>query len=157
MVSGRAAEDIYGISLNGTGCDHAATRSRRDQIRTSRLAAAVTPDPGDAVISFKGTGRRTLDALVVDFDADTVTCSDCGHVHCSPSENLLPHLREICTPLKAAGPVRGEDYDVGRFRLRQLCCSGCGTMVDVQVALNGAPRPFFRIDSWTSPSALHQE
>ena len=48
-------------------------------------------------------------------------------------------------PLEAAGPVRGEDYDTGRFRLRQLCCSSCGGLVDVQVALDGAPRPYFRI------------
>jgi N-methylhydantoinase B len=157
VVSPQAATEIYGISLNGPACDHAATRLRRDEIRATRLATAVKPDPGDAMITFKGTGRRTLDALVVDFEADTVACSDCGHVHCTPAENLLPHLREACTPLQAAGPVRGEDYDVGRFRLRQLCCSGCGTLVDVQVALNGAPRPFFRIENWTSPSALHQE
>jgi len=35
--------------------------------------------------------------------------------------------------------VRGEDYDRGRFRLRQLCCSACGGLVDVQVVLDGAP------------------
>jgi N-methylhydantoinase B len=149
VVSPEAAAAIYGVSLTASGCDHAATRSRRGEIRAGRLASALEPDPGDAVISFSGTGRRTLDALVVDFDAGTVSCSDCGHVHCSPDQNLLAHLREVTSPLDAAGPVRGEDYDVGRFRLRQLCCGACGTLVDVQVALKGAPRPFFRIDNWT--------
>lgn len=152
VVSQEAAADIYGVSLNASGCDHAATRLRREAIRAARLASAVKPEPGDAVISFKGTGRRTLDALVVDFDADRVTCSDCGHVHCRPGDNLLLHLRESIIPLKAAGPVRGEDYDVGRFRLRQLCCGACGTLVDVQVALKDAPRPYFRIDNWFSPT-----
>ena len=66
---------------------------------------------------------------------------------------LATHLREVNAPLKAAGPVRGEDYDTGRFRLRQLCCSGCGMLVDVQVALDGAPRPFFRIENWPAPTA----
>lgn len=152
VISPEAAADIYGVSLTDTGCDHAATVSRRDDLRAARLVSAVAPDPGDARISFKGSGRRTLDALVVDFDADTVACSDCGHVYCSPKENLLSHLRELYTPVEAAGPVRGEDYDVGRFRLRQLCCSACGTLVDVQVAYQGAPRPFFRIDGWPDPA-----
>jgi N-methylhydantoinase B len=157
VISPQAAHDIYGVSSSDTGCDHAATRVRRDEIRTARLALAVQPDPGDAVISFAGAGRWTLDALVVDFDAGSVACSDCGHVHCRPADNLLPHLREAYTPLSAAGPVRGEHYDVGRFRLRQLCCSACGTLVDVQVALDGAPRPFFRIDNWIRPSGPHKE
>ena len=100
-----------------------------------------------------GTGpREFFEVLKVDFDAGAVTCLDCGQVHCSPGDNLLSHLREVLDPLRSAGPVRGEDYDAGRFRLRQLCCSACGTLVDVQVALDGAPRPYFQIQSWAADS-----
>jgi N-methylhydantoinase B len=66
-------------------------------------------------------------------------------VHGAPGENLFPRLRELAVPLRTAGPVRGEDYDERRFKLRQLCCSGCGALVDVQVALDGAPRPRMRM------------
>jgi hypothetical protein len=55
-------------------------------------------------------------------------------------------LREAKAPLAAAGGVRGEDYDNGRFKLRLLCCRHCGTLVDAQVALDGAPRSTWRID-----------
>lgn len=154
-VSPGAASDIYGVVLDGNGeCDVAATERRRQELRRQRLAASVAPQPGDVVVSFTGTGRRTVaETLVVDFDRKAVACAECGHVHCGPHENLLPHLREISAPLNAAGPVRGEDYDQGRFRLRQLCCSHCGSLVDVQVALDGAPRPFFRIDNWPVAAA----
>ena len=72
-------------------------------------------------------------------------CAQCGHHHCGPGDDLVRHLGELVTPLTAAGPVRGEDYDRGRFRLRQLCCRACGVLVDVQVAFEGAPRPFMRL------------
>lgn len=154
IVSPDAARNIYGVILDPAGtCDLAATAARRAALRQERLAQAVVPEPGDAVISFRGQGCRTIgDSLVVDLEAGKVACGNCGKVHCRPEENLLDHLREVLSPLDAAGPVRGEDYDVGRFRLRQLCCSGCGTLVDVQVALDGAPRPYFRIDGWPQPN-----
>ena len=146
-VSREAAHDIYGLVLIGDGAaDKAATEARRKVIRQERLAAAVAIDPGDAVVSFPGAGQLTFgDVLVVDSNADSVACGQCGQRHCGASDNLLDHLREVRTPLSAAGPVRGEDYDAGRFHLRQLCCTNCGTLVDVQVALDGAPRPFMQI------------
>ena len=146
-VSREAAHDIYGLVLTGDGAaDDGATQARREEIRQDRLAAAVAIDPGDAVVSFAGAGQLTFgDALVVDSDADSVACGHCGRRHCGANDNLLDYLREVRAPLSAAGPVRGEDYDVGRFHLRQLCCANCGALVDVQVALDGAPRPFMQI------------
>lgn len=148
VISAAAAHDIYGLVLGPDGAvDAAATAQRRDAIRAARLAAAAVPAPDDAVISFDGTGTtRVGDALVVDFDQDAVRCGHCGHRHCGPRDNLLPALRQVMTPLAAAGSVRGQDYDAGRFKLRQLCCSACGTLVDVQLAFDGAPRPFYRVD-----------
>ncbi|MBM3559483.1 MAG: hypothetical protein FJX53_06355 [Alphaproteobacteria bacterium] len=146
-VSLVAAGDIYGVVLAADGsADAVATEASRAEIRRARLAGAVAIDPGDAIVSFAGVARlRFGDALEIDATADAVTCAQCGHRHCGPRDNLLPHLRELLSPLSSAGPVRGEDYDVGRFKLRQLCCANCGTLVDTQVALDGAPRPFMRL------------
>ena len=154
-VSAGAAADIYGVVLGGDGaCDAKATEARRAEVRQARLKQAVAPDLDDAVMTFAGSGRRSVaETLKIDFDKDIVACGDCGHVHCRPQDNLLKHLREVNAALRTAGPVRGEDYDVGRFRLRQLCCSNCGGLVDVQVALDGAPRPYFRIDDWPVAAA----
>jgi len=154
-VSPQAAADIYGVVLDANGqCDAAATEERRAMLRQQRVANGGKPASIDANITFGGSGRQKIGAaLIVDFEKDAVVCSHCGHRHCGPSEDLLPNLCEILSPLNAAGPVRGEDYDRGRFRLRQLCCSGCGTFVDVNVALDGATRPYFRVENWPQPSA----
>lgn len=156
-VSSPAAADIYGVILDERGqCDAKATEARRAALRLQRLKQAVVPEPSDAAMTFVGEGRRSIaETLAIDFDRNEVTCAACGHVHCRSEDNLLQHLREVNAPLNAAGPVRGEDYDTGRFRLRQLCCSNCGGLVDVQVALDGAPRPYFRINKW--PSAAKAE
>lgn len=150
VVSTEAAAGIYGVVLDRAGqLDSKATERQRAAIRKRRLTESVSPEPGDVPMTFAGSGRRTIaETLTVDFEKDTVTCGECGHIHCRPQDDLLPHLREVKAPLKTAGPVRGEDYDTGRFHLRQLCCSKCGGLVDVQVALNGAPHAHFRIDGW---------
>lgn len=153
VISQKAALEIYGVVLGEAGdADDKGTETQRASIRRRRLEQSATPAPHDTIVSFSGAGIQTIaDVLVVDFARDEVICGDCGHVHCRPADNLLTHLAELNTSLDAAGPVRGEDYDRGRFRLRHLCCSNCGGLVDVQVALDGAPRPYFRIDGWPQP------
>jgi len=150
IVSLKAATEIYGVVLDAEhGWDSQATERQRAALREQRLLQAVVIQPGDAVMTFGGSGQRTIgDALTIDFDDDVVKCTHCGHVHGRPADNLLHHLREVNAPLKTAGPVRGEDYDTGRFQLRQLCCSNCGSLVDVQVALDGAPRPYSCVADW---------
>lgn len=145
-ISAQAAADIYGAVIGQAGLDEPATADRRQELRAARLEQGAAPEPGDAAISFAGAGRLALgDGLVIDPDAGSVSCGHCGHRHCGPDDNLLAHLREVLAPLCAAGPVRGEAYDRGRFRLRQLMCSNCGALTDAQVALDGAPRPFLRL------------
>jgi N-methylhydantoinase B len=154
VISGPAAGDIYGVSLDAQGhADPAATVARRAELLAERRRAAVTPDPGDAVIRFRGRGRiKVGEVLVVDFDGDSVRCARCQGRLCAPQDNLLVHLGEIRVPLSAAGPVRGESYDRGRFHQRMLCCRQCGSLLDVQVALAGAPRPFFRLEAEPDPN-----
>ena len=145
-VSAAAARDIYGVVLRHDGvADSEATVKQRSGLRRSRLEAAQAPS-GDGELAFTGRGRhRYGEAFELDFERGEIRCASCGHAHGKPGENLLPRLKELNTPLRAAGAVRGEDYEERRFKLRQLCCAGCGTLVDVQVALHGAPRPRMRV------------
>jgi N-methylhydantoinase B len=147
-VSEAAARDIYGVVIGAGGrLDAGATEKRRAEIRAARLAAAAVPEGGGAEMRFAGRGVLHVGhALTVDFDGNEILCAHCGKVHCRADEDLLPALRELAAPLAAAGSVRGQDYDAGRFSLRQLCCRHCGTLVDARVALDGAPRSYFRID-----------
>jgi len=145
-VSAAAARDIYGVVLRHDGvADSEATVKQRSGLRRSRLEAAQAPS-GDGELAFTGRGRhRYGEAFELDFERGEIRCASCGRAHGKPGENLLSRLKELNTPLRAAGAVRGEDYEERRFKLRQLCCAGCGTLVDVQVALDGAPRPRMRM------------
>ena len=145
-VSAAAARDIYGVVVRHDGAaDPEATAKQRSGLRGRRLEAAQVPS-GDGELAFTGRGRhRYGEAFELDFERGEIRCASCGHAHGKPGENLLPRLKELNTPLRAAGAVRGEDYEERRFKLRQLCCAGCGTLVDVQVALDGAPRPRMRV------------
>ena len=147
VVSGEAAHEIYGVVMAPSGsADVNASTARRDAIRRARLQAATTPS-SDGSLVFRGRGEhRYGDALRADLDRRIVCCGHCSEPIGAAGENLLATLRELTTPLRAAGPVRGEDYDEGRFRLRQLCCPHCGSLVDVQVALDGTPHPHLAFD-----------
>jgi N-methylhydantoinase B len=142
VISDTAAREIYGIAMTTSGeLALDATLLVRNAIRKERLARA-TPVARDASIQFAGHGRhRYGEALVIDFAANAIVCGHCDQRHCGTNENLALHLRGYELLLNAAGPVRGEDYDRGRFELRHLCCAHCALLVDVQVALKEAPRP----------------
>ena len=115
-------------------------------MRRARLASAGPPAAGDAVLAFEGTGsHRFGDALVLALDERRIACARCDAPLGAPGDNLLGRLRELVLPVSAAGPVRGEDYDRGRFGLRLLLCPGCGAAVDAHLAFDGAPRPSMRI------------
>jgi len=146
VVSKAAAREIYGVDLAPDGtADVEMTEARRRSLRQARLAG-TTAVGGEAAWVIEGRGdHRYGDALVARLDDGRIECGQCGHLLGAPGENLLGVLREFTTPLSAAGAVRGEDYERGRFRLRHLCCPGCGGLVDVQVALDGAPRPSYRM------------
>ncbi len=146
-VSGAVARDVYGVVLDEDhALDEAATAVRREDLLRERLAEAGVPELDDAEMSFAGIGDRPI-GTALRIEDSAVLCGVCGHRHCGSEENLLLHLRELNRPLSSASPVRGEDYDRGRFSLRHLLCSECGTLVDTQVAMHGAPRPFMRLGS----------
>jgi N-methylhydantoinase B len=146
VISARSATEIYGVAVKADGSlDAELTQRNRQALRQARLARGVQPSGGE--LRFSGRGKHSFgDALQVDLDLGVVACGYCGQRHCSSNEDVLGHLVQVDAPLSSAGPVRGEDYDNGRFKLRQLCCAHCGGLVDTQVALDGAPRPSMSID-----------
>jgi N-methylhydantoinase B len=146
-VSAGAARAIYGVVLRGDGePDADATAYERGAIRRARLAAAKPPVVEDAIFAFDGNGsHRFGDALVLALDDRRIACARCDATLGAPGDNLLARLGELVLPLTAAGPVRGEDYDRGRFGLRLLVCPRCGAAVDAHLAFAGAPRPSMRV------------
>jgi N-methylhydantoinase B len=141
-VSLHAAREIYGVVLMaGGGADVGGTTSLRQEIRNARIAQLTSPAEGGSLV-LSGRGKhRYGDVLRASLDRGEIACGHCGTIVGAPGENLMPALGEFSGPLDVAGPVRGEDYDEGRFKLRHLCCKQCGGLVDVQVALDGASRP----------------
>jgi N-methylhydantoinase B len=144
VISAEAARGIDGVALREDGAlDAAATDARRAALRKERVTGAVA---GKGELVFTGRGKhRYGDAFHMDFERGEIRCGHCSHVLGAPGQNLAASLKEFDAPLWAAGAVRGEDYDEGRFKLRHLCCGHCGALVDVQVALDGAPRPGMRM------------
>lgn len=146
-VSLDAARAIYGVVIGAGGAaDARATANERSAARTARLAAARAPTVDDAVLAFDGTGsHRFGEALRLELDSRRIACARCDEPLGAPGENLLPKLRETVLPLAAAGAVRGQDYERGRFGLRLLLCPGCGGAIDAHLAFEGAPRPSMRL------------
>ncbi|WP_424139174.1 hydantoinase B/oxoprolinase family protein [Roseomonas chloroacetimidivorans] len=140
-VSNSAAADIYGVALSADGmADLGATEAKRDAIRAARKAMAGQGAAASTAVSFPGPGRAALGtALVVDGGEGAVSCGHCGERICGTQDNLYAALGLVEAPLTAAGPVRGEAYHRGRFKLRQFICRSCGNLTDVQVGLDGAP------------------
>ncbi len=146
VVSAEAATGIYGIAVNADGSlNTEETQRSRRALRQARLARGVRPTGG--VLRFGGRGQHKFgDVFDLDLDHGIVACGYCGQRHCGADEDVLARLIEVNDPLCSAGPVRGEDYDRQRFKLRQLCCAHCGGLVDTQVALEGAVRPAMSVD-----------
>jgi N-methylhydantoinase B len=140
-VSPQVCANVYGVVLSAGGeADAAATQAARSALRSARRAAATTLGGADFTLTYEGEGCVAIGpSLTIDMDAGAVSCTQCGHRHCGPDQDLAAALGLVQTALHSAGPVRGESYDVGRFKLRQFICRGCGTLVESQVGMLGAP------------------
>ena len=145
-VSRNAATQIYGVALSADGIvDNGGTAALRGAIREARIGRLERPHDGGAFV-MRGGGEHRYAGMRADLGHGRIACEHCGHAIGAPDEDLLPKLGEFTAPLDAAGPVRGEDYDEGRFGLRHLCCPNCGGLFDVQVALDGVARPHIAFD-----------
>ena len=145
-VSATCATKVYGVALNSDGSvDGKKTLTTRSDLRQGRLKIAKKPIEGGQM-KFSGTGQHQYgQALSIDGDKGIVQCINCEEVIGKTGENLMPKLQEFTLALDSAGPVRGESYDLGRFKLRHLCCPHCAGLIDVQVALGESPRPHIEL------------
>ncbi|MDR7554346.1 MAG: hydantoinase B/oxoprolinase family protein [Armatimonadota bacterium] len=152
LVSPEVARTVYGVVLDDHGnVDDDATAQRRHAIRADRRRGARLPTAGSHAVAGGGVGRvgaeddsqRVGEYLRIDRGRRQYECGVCGHLLGPADASLYDLLAEQLLPLTAAGPVRGESYDRGRFALRALYCPGCWTQVEVHVQLRGGvPRAF---------------
>jgi N-methylhydantoinase B len=138
LVSRVAALRDYGVAIDGDHVDAAATATERYERRRVRLDGRA-PRPRTRVRA----GRRL--STHFDLDQGRVVCAGCSAEICDaggPIMAALPcteHSAGVRFALTALYP--GSE----RFRLRRFHCPGCGTQVDVQIALAGDP-PFETIE-----------
>ncbi|MBI3075910.1 MAG: hydantoinase B/oxoprolinase family protein [Deltaproteobacteria bacterium] len=156
LVSPASAEAIYGVVFRqGTSePDVAATAQRRQALRQARLgngegrgSQSTVPETAPAL---QGRGERLQpgeigpaarfkvgDLLGLAEDG-RAWCLRCGAM-LSTAGNYKERAIRWEAPLSAAGPIRGELYDRGRFVLACWGCPGCGVLLDAGVRLKGSP------------------
>ncbi|MDR7533744.1 MAG: hydantoinase B/oxoprolinase family protein [Armatimonadota bacterium] len=149
LVSRDVAWAVYGVALDGTGgVDEAATEARRRSIVAERRQHARRPLPHASAPIPEADAAALVPVgpyLGIDWTRRVYACRVCRRTLGPAEANLYDLLAEAELPLVAAGPVRGEHYDRGRFFLRALYCPGCGTQVDVHVQLRGGTPRAFRL------------
>lgn len=150
LVSAEVAWAIYGVVLDGTGSVNVgATEQRRQAIRQERISTLKAPratgTSKDVGVALAGGRERIGEYLLLDRMHWVYICRICGRVLGSADSNLYDLLAERELALNAAGPVRGEAYDRGRFYLRALYCPSCATQIEVHVQLRGGVEREFRL------------
>jgi N-methylhydantoinase B len=143
IISKKAAKDIYGVVISEEEkLNIKETQSLRQSIRKQKMLESIAIDSSQSVLRFKTNKTFTFgNALKINGKSKKITCLQCDKTIGKSGENLLGHLKQRITHLKDAGPVRGQDYDHGRFKLRQLLCPSCGSAIETNLAFEGAPPP----------------
>jgi N-methylhydantoinase B len=142
LVTEAPARDIYGVVFDGARLDADATRRRRLEIRSERLGREV-----DAGLvgrrEVEATGMWMSEYLQRAGDGST-QCTWCGATVAPAGEDWKEHAQRLRAPTSIAGPERGAE----EFELIEALCPGCGTMLDVDLAM-GEDRPLNdRVESW---------
>jgi N-methylhydantoinase B len=140
LVSIQAARDDYGVMIietpSGSQVDlievDRVRRLRREHRigRAARTGAAAPPH---------GTRLSSAFTLIESEDGSRICCSRCGADLCSAAANVHDHLVVDERPAHDRWPVTGRVEGSHRFRNRHYFCPGCGTQVDVTVAVAGSP------------------
>ena len=167
-VSVAAARDIYGVVVEHGLADEAVTQRLREDIRALRLTRATPPGSGlrgssgdDGAVelpaSFSGVSGTSVigsidyaETLVFDFDTNEVRCRSCDHILGSATDDFRSRALHESRPASAAGQARGEDYldpDDSVFLDVYYCV--CGIQLEVDVRVEGFPRPGFRLAAST--------
>jgi N-methylhydantoinase B len=142
LVSPESARDIYGVVLSGDSADLAATSQRREAVRQVRVPDARLP--ADRPTPARGS-LRYGEYVELDPETNRMWCGRCGHTLGRFDDDLRQAATRLIVPLTAAGPIRGEEYDRGRFHLELYCCPGCAVQLEADVVQVDGPRPSFRL------------
>jgi N-methylhydantoinase B len=147
LVTEAPARDIYGVVLDGASLDADATRRRRLEIRAERLGREV-----DAELvgrrEVEATGMRMSEYLQRANDGST-QCTWCGATVAPAGQEWKQPAQLRRSPVSIAGPQRGAE----EFELIEALCPGCGTMLDIDLAM-GDDRPLNdRVESWPEVGA----
>lgn len=154
-VSPQVAAEVYGVLLTDGMVDEAATTAKRRSIVEQRLRTGL---PGSQVLAPlglsleeephrpRGKGAlRYADSVEFDFDRDVAACLRCSHGLGKATEDFRYGCLVDVSSVRAAGPVRGDDYDQGRVLLRRYYCPRCGRQLEADVTMTGAPERGFRL------------
>ncbi len=132
-VSAAAATDIYGVVLVEKEVDVKATERRRLELRAERLGGALP----DSWTTPAGNGALEVGAIRSSDDGRS-SCGCCGkQLGDQGMQSAYAAGRVIDLPVSAAGPTRGQDYGNHGFRLRQLVCPRCGTLLLTELSYEG--------------------
>jgi N-methylhydantoinase B len=132
LVTAQAAARDYAVVITNEAVDLAATETLRQARRRERLGGRA-PRPRDRMRA----GRRLSSHF--DVDGGRVVCAGCGHDVCAAGAPIQPNLVLDEVPAGQRFPLTDRYAGSERFRVRRSYCAGCGTQVDVQVALAGEP------------------
>ena len=134
-VTGAHAAAVYGVVLDGESVDPEATDRRRAALRGARLGRGPLPEPPPAALP---AGHRWLDETVVVSGAGETSCGRCGTGMAGPEENYKLGCRMVETPLGDTDRVWVDPttyVDDETLVFREFVCSGCGTLVETEIAL----------------------
>jgi N-methylhydantoinase B len=140
LVSREWAERVYGVVLDERGrVDPDGTARRRDEIRGERRAAAgVDGAAGDGSVTpwdAESEGVRLNEALFYDLRGGARYRCRCGHVLGPATENYKRLAAQARFPVQRIGPeVNPSHWNGDRFELREFYCSGCFTLVEIEIA-----------------------
>lgn len=145
LVSRKAAREIYGVVVDTRGrLGTAATTNRRRAIRAGRIGREIDAEV-DARRDVVPTGMRIGEYLQRTHSGAT-QCTWCGHEVAPPGADWKDHgvLRRY--PTSRSGPLRTGKRE---FFLIEACCTGCGTLLDVDLAASDDPPLHDRIVRWS--------
>lgn len=132
LVSVEGARRDYAVVVRGDGVDADATDALRRARRRERLGGRE-PLARDRARA----GRRISTHL--DAENGQVVCAGCGHVVCDEGAPILAALPCVEASAGERFTLTSRYPGSERFRIRHFHCPGCGTQIDVQVAVAGEP------------------
>jgi len=144
LVSPERARELYGVLVepNGNKLKTSDTERKRKEIRQQRLASGTQLKSGSIAkvpVQPKPLFSHPMgEYLKVDYSKDNgnILCRKCGHTFCSIDNNFKEYALHAEFPLTRSSPRNSKTE---RFVLREFYCPGCATMLEVEVALKGAP------------------